>query len=84
MSDSNPRDTLIQVLGRFVPVVARGLALGFGVLAVATAFFGMGDYAVAADRYLISIVYALIAAAALIVSRTAGPILDRIGGKDWP
>jgi len=79
--DSPGHDKLIQFLGRFVPVVGRGLALGFGALAVATAFFGMGDYASAADRYSISTVYAFVAVVALVVSRAVGPILRRIGGK---
>ena len=72
------REKIIQSLGRFVPVVARGLALGFGVLAIATAVFGMGDYATAADRYWVSGVYALIAVVSLVIVRAVGPILRQI------
>jgi hypothetical protein len=74
------RENLIQFLGRFVPAVGRGLALGFGVLAVATAVFGMGDYATTADRYWVSGVYAVIAVTGLAVARAAGPILRRLSG----
>jgi hypothetical protein len=75
-----PRDKLIQFLGRFVPVVGRGLALGFGVLAVATAVFGMGDYPTTAGRWLVSGVYALIAVASLAISRAVGPVLRWMSG----
>jgi hypothetical protein len=78
ISNQNGRQKLMQFLGRFVPVVARGLALGFAVLAVATAVFGMGDHATTTDRYLVSGVYALIAAASLAISQLVKPILRRI------
>lgn len=74
------RDKLIHILSRIVPAVARGVALGFAVLAMATAFFEMGDYATAADRYWTSGVYALVAAVGLAISLAAKPILRRMGG----
>lgn len=68
-------EKLIQFLGRFVPVVGRGLALGFGMLAVATVVFGMGDHPTAPDRWLVAAVYALIAVGSLVIVAAVGPIL---------
>jgi hypothetical protein len=70
-----PYEKLIQFLGRYLPVVGRGLALGFGVLAVATAVFGMGDYPTASDRWLVAAVYALIAVASLVIVAAVRPML---------
>ena len=81
ISNREGRQKLMQFLGRFVPVIARGLALGFAVLAVATAVFGMGDYATTADRYVVSGVYAFIAVASLTISRLVKP-LHRMSGGD--
>lgn len=72
---------LIQFLDRFVPVVSRGLALGFGILAVATAFLGMGDYAGSTERALVSGLYGLIALASLAVGLAVRALLRRIAGK---
>ena len=75
-----PHGKLMQFLGRFVPPVARGLALGFAVLAVATAVFGMGDYATTTDRYVVSGLYGLIAAVSMAVAAAVKPILRRMSG----
>jgi nitrate/nitrite transporter NarK len=45
---------LIRVLGRFVPIVSRGLALAFLIAAALTAFLDIGDYAGMRDRYLVA------------------------------
>jgi len=82
ISNRKGSQKVMQFLGRFVPPVARGLALGFAVLAVATAVFGMGDYATTVDRYVVSGVYALIAVASLAISRLVKPILHRMSGGD--
>lgn len=73
------RERIIQFLGRFVPPVARGLALGFGILAIATAASLTGDYATATDRYLVAGLYAAIAIASLAISRAVQPVLRRFG-----
>jgi hypothetical protein len=72
---------IIQFLGRFVPVVSRGLALGFAILAIATAFLGMGDHAGSTERALVSGLYGLIALASLAVGLAVRQILRRIAGK---
>ena len=82
ISNQKGSQKVMQFLGRFVPPVARGLALGFAVLAVATAVFGMGDYETTADRYVVSGVYALIAVASLAISRLVKPILHWMSGGD--
>jgi hypothetical protein len=82
ISNQKGRQKLMQFLGRFVPVVARGLALGFAVLAVATAVFDMGDHATVMDRYLLSGLYALIAAVSMAVAAAVKPILRRMSGED--
>jgi hypothetical protein len=66
---------LIPMLRRFVPVVGRGLALGFAVLALATAFFGMGDHPTTLDRFLVSALYAVLAAASIGIVHAIKPIL---------
>jgi hypothetical protein len=82
ISNQQGHGNLMQFLGRFVPPVARGLALGFAVLAVATAVFGMGDYATTANRYVVSGVYALVAVVSLAISRLVKPTLRRMPGED--
>lgn len=71
---------LFHLIERFAPPVARGLALGFAVLAVATAVFGMGDYASAAERYWVSAAYGLVAVVSLVVSRAVEPFLRWLNG----
>jgi len=66
---------LVPILRRFVPVVGRGLALGFAILSVATAFFGMGDYPTAGDRFLVAGLYAFIAAASIGIVYAVSPVL---------
>jgi nitrate/nitrite transporter NarK len=66
---------LFPILRRFVPIVGRGLALGFAVLAVATAFFAMGDYWTARDRFLVAGLYAVFAGASMTVAVAIAPIL---------
>jgi H+/Cl- antiporter ClcA len=72
------RDKLIQVLGRFVPVVARGLALGFFVLAIATVVFDGHDDATVAERYWLAGVYAAIGAGSLLIARAVASIVRRL------
>jgi hypothetical protein len=64
-----------QLVGRFAPPVARGLALGFAILAIATVVFGMGDYASDAERYWVAGVYGAIAGISFFVSRAIDPLL---------
>lgn len=66
---------LIHLLNRFVPVVSRGLALGFAILAVATAFFGMGDYPGASERYLVGALFAVFAIVSFGIGLATKPIL---------
>lgn len=66
---------LVHLLNRFVPVVSRGLALGFAILAVATAFFGMGDYPGAGERFLVAGLFALFAIVSFGLGLATKPIL---------
>ena len=66
---------LIHLLNRFVPVVARGLALGLAIVAIATAFFEMGEYPGAGERYVMAGIYALLALVSFAVSRAVKPFL---------
>ena len=66
---------LTQILNRFVPVVARGLALGFAVLALATAFLDMGDYPGSRERYLVAGLYLVFALVSFGIGRATKPIL---------
>jgi len=66
---------LIHLLHRYVPVVSRGLALGFAILAVATAFFGMGDYPGASERFLVAGLFALVAIVSFGIGLATKPIL---------
>jgi hypothetical protein len=66
---------VFRLVGRFAPPVARGLALGFAVLAIATVVFGMGDHTSDAERYWVSGVYAAIAAISFFMSRAIDPLL---------
>ena len=75
------RPELLSLLDRFVPVICRGLALGFAVLAVAT-LFGMGDHATAADRYFSAGLYAAVAVASLVIASAAGRMLRRLLSRD--
>ena len=69
-----------HLIERFAPPVARGLALGFAVLAVATVALGMGDHASAAERYWVSAGYGLVAVLSFVLSRAIEPFLRRLGG----
>jgi hypothetical protein len=66
---------LFPILRRFVPIVGRGLALGFAVLAVATAFFALGDYPTARDRFLVAGLYAVFAGVGLATVFAVKPML---------
>jgi hypothetical protein len=69
---------IVQLLNRFVPIVARGLAVAFAILAVGTAAFGMGDYASAADRHLVALLFAFLGVASFAIGRATKPILKWI------
>jgi len=66
---------LIRVLGRFVPIVSRGLALAFVIVAALTAILGIGDYASLRDRYLVAGLFLLFAAVSFAIGLAVRPIL---------
>ena len=69
------RIRLIQLLNRFVPVIARGLALGFAIVAITTLFFGMGEYSEPRERYVFTGIFTFLALVSFGVGRAVKPIL---------
>ena len=65
----------IHSLNRFVPVVARGIALGLAIVAISTAFFEMGEYSGAGERYVTAGIYMLLALISFGISRVVKPVL---------
>ena len=72
------RFRLIQLLNRFVPVVARGAGLGFAIVAITTLLFGMGEYSAPRERYVFTAIFAFIALVCFSLSRAIKPILKWI------
>ena len=72
------RFRLIQLLNRFVPVVARGVGLGFAIVAITTLLFGMGEYSAPSERYVFTGIFAFIALVSFGISRAVKPILKWI------
>lgn len=66
---------LIHWLNRFVPVVARGIALGLAIVAISTALFEMGEYSGARERYVTAGIYMLLAFISFGISRVIKPVL---------
>lgn len=69
---------LIHLLNRFIPVVARGFALGLAIVAIATAFFEMGEYPGVGERYVMAGIYALLALVSFAIGRAVKPFLKWI------
>ena len=72
------RFRLIQLLNRFVPVVARGVGLGFAIVAMTTLLFGMGEYSEPRERYVFTGIFGFIAVVSFGLSRAIKPILKWI------
>ena len=68
----------VSFLARYVPIVARGLFIGFFAAAVTTLFFGYGDYASAQDRYLVAGLFLLFGIVSLGIVYSIKPIMRRV------
>jgi hypothetical protein len=66
---------LVPTIARYVPIVARGLAIAFFVLAAGTATLNGGDYASPAARYAVAALFLLFAIVSLMIGHYVRPIL---------
>ena len=74
--------SLFNTLDRLIPPIFRGLALGFGVLAIATAVFGMDVLSDGSNRFLLAVLYAVVALICFAVARRARDLLRRLWKSD--
>lgn len=66
---------LVPRLARYVPIVARGLAIALFVVAVSTVALDIGNYSSAAARYTAAGLFLFFGVASLAVGHYIRPIL---------
>ncbi len=66
---------IIPGLARYVPIVARGLAIAFFVAAATTAALNTGNYASAVARYSVAGLFLFFGVVSLMIGRYVRPIL---------
>ena len=66
---------IIPFLARYVPIVSRGLALAFFVVAATTAALDTGHYASAFARYSVAGLFLFFCVVSLLIGHYVRPIL---------
>jgi hypothetical protein len=69
---------LIHLQARYVPIVARGLAIAFFVVAVGTAALNIGNYPSASARYGVAALFVFFGLVSLGIAASVKPILRRL------